>query len=163
MRPLNSHSSDLLEDWGVGSAVAVRGGVITPAVAVDDVVVIDGNKPIVDKGNRGGGNVVVVVDSMMNSSCSCCCSSSGIGGGVTTRSISDNRISSVSEREIIDSALSSGQLADRYILEIAGRSAAPVVPIISISCAVGVVDAILVVVLMGRRIILGGGWILMLF
>ena len=51
MRPLNSHSSDLLEDWGAGSA-AVVGGVITPAV-VDDDVVIDGNKPIVDKGKRG--------------------------------------------------------------------------------------------------------------
>eukprot|EP00986_Skeletonema_menzelii_P002273 scaffold619_cov150-Skeletonema_menzelii.AAC.21 len=34
------------------------------------------------------------------------------GGGVTTRSISD-KISSVSEKEMTDSALSSGQLADR--------------------------------------------------
>jgi hypothetical protein len=31
----------------------LTGGVTNPAVAVDDDVVIDGNKPIVDKGKRG--------------------------------------------------------------------------------------------------------------
>jgi len=47
VRPLNSHSSDLLED-----SAAVVGGVTNPAVVVA-LVVIDGNKPIVDKGKRG--------------------------------------------------------------------------------------------------------------
>ena len=135
MRPLNSHWRERLEDWGEGSIV---GGGVTSL--------------IVSKGKTGGGNVVVVdvVDSIMNSSC-CCCPSSKIGGGVTTRSISDI-ISSVSEREVTDSALSSGQLADRYILEMTGR------PAISISSSVDV-DAILVVE-MGRCMI--GGCILML-